>query len=46
MREKIAKACTLPTDAVHVRGHSDAGLGFTGEKLGIKALATCLITEK
>ena len=46
MRENIAKACNLPTDAVNVKGKTEEGLGFTGEKLGIKALATCLITEK
>ena len=45
MRENIAKACNLPTDAVNVKGKTEEGLGFTGEKLGIKALATCLITE-
>lgn len=46
MRENIAKACNLPPDAVNVKGKTEEGLGFTGEKLGIKALATCLITEK
>lgn len=45
MRENIAKACALPTDAVNVKGKTEEGLGFTGEKLGVKALATCLITE-
>ena len=45
MRENIAKACNLPPDAVNVKGKTEEGLGFTGEKLGIKALATCLITE-
>ena len=45
MRENIAKVCALPPDAVNVKGKTEEGLGFTGKKLGVKALATCLITE-
>ena len=46
MRENIAQALGISVEQVNVKATTEEGLGFTGEKLGIKALATCLITEK
>lgn len=45
MRENIALACGIPETAVNVKGKTEEGLGFTGSRAGIKALATCLIEE-
>lgn len=43
MRSNIARALGIETSAVSVKATTEEGLGFTGEKLGISALAVCLI---
>ena len=45
MRENIARACGLETDAVSVKATTEEGLGFTGALLGISAHAVCLIEK-
>ena len=39
MRENIAKALGIDTDAVSIKATTEEGLGFSGEKLGIAAHA-------
>ena len=45
MRENIAKALGISTDAVSVKATTEEGLGFSGEKLGIAAHAVCLLEK-
>lgn len=46
MRINIAKACKIDVKQVSVKATTEEKLGFTGEGLGISALAICLIDEK
>jgi len=43
MQEKIADVLGISTDQVNIKGKTEEGLGFTGEKEGIKAYAVCFI---
>lgn len=45
MRENIAKALGIDTDAVSIKATTEEGLGFSGEKLGIAAHAVCLLEK-
>ena len=43
MRENLAKACGIDTDAVSVKATTEEGLGFTGAEQGIAVHAVCLL---
>lgn len=43
MRKRIAEALEIPTDAVNVKATTTEGLGFTGAKEGIAAIAAATI---
>lgn len=45
MRENIAKICKLNLSEVSVKATTEENLGFTGERLGIKAYAVCLLSN-
>lgn len=44
MEEKIADALGISSDAVNVKGTSAEGLGFTGRKEGIAAMASACLS--
>ena len=44
MEEKIADALGISSDAVNVKGTSTEGLGFTGRKEGIAAIASACLS--
>lgn len=43
MRENIAKTCGLSLNSVSVKATTEEKMGFTGDGLGIKGYAICLI---
>ena len=43
MRENIAKTLGIPLTRINVKATTEEGLGFTGNKEGIAAIATCAI---
>lgn len=45
MRENIAAVLNLPIGAVNIKATTEEGLGFTGRKEGIAAIAVALIDE-
>ena len=45
MVENIAGALTLPADRVNVKATTEEHLGFTGENLGMRCHAVCLLEE-
>lgn len=45
MRENIAEVLNLPIGAVNIKATTEEGLGFTGRKEGIAAIAVALIDE-
>ncbi len=45
MVKNIAKACNIPMKNVSVKATTEEHLGFTGNCLGIKAYAVCLIND-
>ena len=46
MKAAIAAALDLTADLVNIKGKTEEGLGFTGEKRGLKAYAVCLIHKE
>ena len=46
MMKNIANDCRLELDEVNVKATTEEKLGFTGEGLGVSALAVCLIYKK
>ena len=45
MVENIAAALALPADRVNVKATTEEHLGFTGENLGMRCHAVCLLEE-
>lgn len=45
MAENIAGALALPADRVNVKATTEEHLGFTGENLGMRCHAVCLLEE-
>ena len=46
MKAAVAAALDIIVDLVNIKGKTEEGLGFTGEKKGIKAYAVCLIHKE
>jgi 2-C-methyl-D-erythritol 2,4-cyclodiphosphate synthase len=46
MKTAVAAALDITADLVNIKGKTEEGLGFTGEKKGIKAYAVCLIHKE
>ena len=46
MRAAIGAALDVSVDLINIKGKTEEGLGFTGEKKGIKAYAVCLIHKE
>jgi 2-C-methyl-D-erythritol 2,4-cyclodiphosphate synthase len=46
IRRKIGEIFDIGEELVNIKGKTEEGLGFTGEKKGIKAYAVCLIHKE
>jgi 2-C-methyl-D-erythritol 2,4-cyclodiphosphate synthase len=46
MRDNLARILGLDISQVNVKGKTEEGLGFTGKKQGISAMAVCLVHRK
>jgi len=46
MRDNLARLLGLDISQVNVKGKTEEGLGFTGKKQGISAMAVCLVHRK
>jgi len=46
MKENISQALDLDPSQVNVKGKTEEGMGFTGKKEGISAMAVCLVHKQ
>ena len=46
MREKLSAVLGLDANDVNIKAKTEEGLGFTGDKTGVKAYAVCLLLQK
>lgn len=46
MRRNLARACSIPVEAIGLKATTEEGLGFTGSGEGISAHAVCLIEQR
>jgi len=46
MKENISQALELDPSQVNVKGKTEEGMGFTGKKEGISAMAVCLVHKQ
>lgn len=46
MKQKIAEVLQITVEQVNIKGKTEEGLGFTGQKKGISAYAVCLLHQK
>ncbi len=46
MRENLARALSVPVEAIGLKATTTEGLGFTGEGSGMAAFALCLLEER
>ena len=46
MKEEISKALNITRDCINIKATTEEGLGFTGKKKGIAAVAVCLLRHQ
>ena len=46
MKENISQALELDPSQINVKGKTEEGMGFTGKKEGISAMAVCLVHKQ
>lgn len=45
IRENLSKICKIDQNRINIKFKTEEGLGFTGEKKGIKAISNCLLKK-
>lgn len=46
MQKKLSGIFNIPDNCINIKAKTEEGLGFTGEKLGVKAYAVCLLFKE
>lgn len=46
MKQKIAEVLQITIEQINIKGKTEEGLGFTGQKKGISSYAVCLLHHK
>ena len=46
MRKNISNALNIDLDMISIKATTEEYLGFTGDSLGVKCLATCIVDKK